>query len=92
MTAKRNPKLTRKVQGIVTRKKQEFRDEQIVHFLIIVTCCFLLASFFQVYRLQEVLEAVGAFTFGAFTFTGTKNHFFIILTTSNQQLPCIEFP
>lgn len=90
MTAKRNPKLTRKVQGIVTRKKQEFRDEQIVHFLIIVIC-FLLASFFQVYRLQEVLEAVGAFTFGAFTFTGTKNHFFI-LTTSNQQLPCIEFP
>lgn len=85
MTAKRNPKLTRKVQGIVTRKKQEFRDEQIVHFLIIVIC-FLLASFFQVYRLQEVLEAVGAFTF-----TGTKNHFFI-LTTSNQQLPCIEFP
>ena len=47
MTAKRNPKLTRKVQGIVTRKKQEFRDEQIVHFLIIVTCCFFLASFFR---------------------------------------------
>ena len=33
---------------------------------------FFLVFFFQVYRLQEVLEVVGAFTFGAFTFYSNK--------------------